>query len=150
MHECYHANTILCFNAVCILICSFVTDLDRCGEIDAVELCQHIFPVFAPAYAIVTNADGSISGAHVSADNSSALTSAFAASAETASAATKATSATAATASAATAATDTMEQLAAVACEVSDSAWNAAPDAVMIHDESKQELDTTAYEHHLH
>jgi hypothetical protein len=27
-------------------------DLDRCGEIDAVELCQHIFPVFVPAYVL--------------------------------------------------------------------------------------------------
>jgi hypothetical protein len=32
-------------------------DLDRCGEIDAVELCQHIFPVFVPAYVVRAYAD---------------------------------------------------------------------------------------------
>jgi hypothetical protein len=126
------------------------TDLDRCGEIDAVKLCQHIFPVFAPAYAIVTNADGSIGGAHSSGgDSSTVLTSAFAASIDTVSAAAATSKATAATATAASG-TGTMDQLAAVACDVSDTVWSAAPDAVMIHDESKQELDTTAYEHHLH
>jgi hypothetical protein len=114
--------------------------LDRCGEIDAVELCQHIFPVFAPAYAIVTNADGSIGGAHSSGgDSSTVLTSAFAATSK----------ATATTVTAASG-TDAMNHLAAVACDVSDTVWSAAPDAVMVHDESKQELDTTAYDHHLH
>jgi hypothetical protein len=105
--------------------------------------------VFASAYAIVTNADGSIGGVHSSGNDSTVLTSAFAASINTTPAA--ASKATAATATAATVSggIDTMDQLAAVACDVSDTAWSAAPDAVMVHDESKQQLDTTAYDHHL-
>eukprot|EP00953_Heterococcus_sp_UTEX-ZZ885_P032351 16902-Heterococcus_DN1.PRE.2 len=75
------------------------------------------------------------------------LTSAFAASIDTVSAATtsKATATTAIVGSG----TDTMNQLAAVACDVSDTVWSAAPDAVMVHDESSRSLTlqlmTTTY-----
>ena len=45
-------NILLTYLLQCHATHTLITDLDRCGEIDAVELCQHIFPVFVPAYVV--------------------------------------------------------------------------------------------------